>query len=365
MAESIREQIVSGELGFGQQLPSQKQLAIQYNVSLITVKRAILELVKEGFLRGHPGKGVFVGSPISHAHASPQTQTKSIGALITDLTSPFYSSVLRAVEIEASHENYFVILSNTDTLVPNEPKQIERLLAAGVGGIVVASRAHQNQLQPHLQKLLESGMPLVFVSYCDDHRVNYIGTDNRLGGYMATKHLISLGHRQIAFVTPDKNNSLGNYRYAGYLDALKEAGLEKNEKLIVSIDEYTGENRFHGGYRIGKEMLAEGKLPDAIFAFSDLTALGLKRAFLENNLRIPQDIALVGFDDIPMARQSLVPLTTIRQPFEQIGQLAFDTLKRKMNGEKSVTRLSLMPELIVRKSCGAQEEQQVTINRHE
>ena len=353
VAEAIREQIISGKLKFGEQLPSQKKLAEQYRVSLITIKRAILELVKDGLLHGQPGKGVFVGKISHNILASQQIKGESIGAIVTDLTSPFYSSVLTAVELEAARNNYFVIFSNTDRMVPNESQQIERLKGIGVRGFVVASRQHNEGILPHIQHLIGEGVPVVFVSFVPDKEVNYIGTDHRMGGYLAAEHLIRLGYKRLAYVTPEVNNPLSKLRYKGFEEALSDNGMPAGEDLIVYLKGVEPGNRFEIGYRLGRQLLAEKDLPEALFAYSDLLALGMKKAFLEAGMRIPHDIALVGFDDIPMAEQSVIPLTTIHQPVEQIGRLAFNTLLQKIDGDTSVTRISLMPQLIVRESCGA------------
>lgn len=353
VAESIREKIISGNFKYGERLPSQKELTLQYHVSLITVKRAILELVKDGLLHGQPGRGVFVGAGAHTAAPEAAARSESIGVIITDLTSPFYSSVLRSVELEAAKQNCFVIFSNTDHNVPNEAQQIERLKNLPVRGFVVASRQNNRMLQPHIETLYKEAVPLVFVSYAHDKRINYIGTDHRMGGYLAAEHLVKVGYEKIAYVTPDVDNPLSIARYRGYVDGLAENGLIPDKAQVIAARNDTNLNRFESGYKIGKNIVQSKKFPEAIFAFSDLTALGLKRAFLENGIRIPQDIALVGFDDIPMASQSIVPLTTIRQPMDQIGRLAFDTLRRKIDGDRSITRISLMPELVVRQSCGA------------
>jgi len=308
--------------------------------------------LKKACFTAIPGKGVFVGTASQKAVHQQSQIDSSIGVIITDLTSPFYSAVLQAVELEAARQNYFVIFSNIGSTVPDETQQISRFRKVGVKGFIVASRRHNLGVQPPMVDLLRGGIPTVFVSYVPDSNASYIGTDHRLGGFLATEHLIKLGYKRIAYATPDPGSPLSQLRFRGYVDALTDYGFSQDDVTVIGFDKEKNRNRFEVGYELGRTLSEQKNLPEAIFAYSDLTALGLKRAFIEAGLRIPEDIALVGFDDIPMANQSIVPLTTIRQPVDQIGSLAFDTLRRKIDGDHSVTRIALMPELVVRESCG-------------
>ena len=349
VAESIREKILSGKLPVNTRLSSQKELAETYNVSLITVKRALLELVNEGLLIGQPGKGVFVKSIQQPKQHNVETKP-CIGVVITELLSPFYSKVLSGVEKEASQNDYIVLFSNPNRKDDDEVQQINRFLEAGVKGVVVASRKCNQQVPPFLDELRKNEIPLVFVSYISDLSMNYIGSDHQKGAYLATDFLIKRKYQHIAYVTPELHNPLSELRFRGYREALFDDGREQKDLSVFALKTDLSYNRFEAGYELGLQIVMSDNRPDAIFAFSDLVALGLKRAFLEQNIRVPDDLAIVGFDDIPMAQHSVIPLTTVRQPLEKIGSLAFDTLLRKINGDNSSTRIALMPELIIRSS---------------
>ena len=352
VAESIRDKILSGKLALHTKLPSQNTLSEQYNVSLITIKRALLELVKEGLLFGQPGKGVFVGK--NHHHPPALTEEmKSIGVLISNLSSPFYTAMLESIETEANKNNHIIIFSKPPLQDNAEIQQVNRLLQSGVKGFIIASRDYSVTLSPQLEMLWNQGIPMIFVSYISDNRMNYIGCDNQQGAYIATKHLLDLGYKNIAYVTPDLEDPLCLLRYRGYESAILENKQNIINHSIISLGEKQQRNLYEIGYLLGQRIVKMDTRPDAIFAFTDLVALGVKRAILEKGLKIPQDLAIVGFDDIPTAGQAIVPLTTIRQPIDNIGCLVLKTLLNKIDGDRTVTRIFIPPKLIIRDSCGA------------
>ena len=204
-----------------------------------------------------------------------------------------------------------------------------------------------------MRELQEAGFPLVLVSYIEDDDVDYVGVDHGMGAYLAGEHLIKLGHVRIGYIQSEKGNVLGEVRFAGFMKAMEKYGKRVKGEDIFYLP-YKGEqNYFNSGYEIGKGFSSLNDRPTALCAYNDLSALGFKKAVLEKGMRIPEDIALVGFDDIEMSSQSAITLTTVRQPTFEIGKKAFEILLNKLNGDTKNQRYLFKPKLIIRKSCGA------------
>lgn len=351
VAETIREKVISGIYKYGSKLPSQKTLAEHFDVSLITVKRALYELIHENLLYSQPGKGIFVGKTIQST-VKPDKDTNTIGVMFSESMSLLFPSILSAIEVEARRQDYLVVVSHPSGDAGEEERQLHRLMDMGVEGFIIASRYHNCGLQPYMQEIYKQNIPIVFISYIDDVRVNYVGSDHQYGGYLATRHLIKLGYNRIAYATSEPNNPLNSLRYKGYREALIDYGFGLDDVEVISPSDPCG-NRFEDGYKIAEQITKLRPVPKAVFAFSDLVALGIKKFYTEHDYYIPDQLALVGFDDIQAAAHAAVPLTTIRQPMQQIGHYAFLTLLHKKQGDKSVTRLEVVPQLVIRRSCGA------------
>jgi LacI family transcriptional regulator len=178
---------------------------------------------------------------------------------------------------------------------------------------------------------------------------NYVDVDNVSAAASATRHLIKLGYQRIATITGERDSAAAIDRLDGYKQALKNAGREIDESLIVE-----GNFTEPGGYAAMQKLLAVK--PDAVFAASDITAIGAMSAVWDAGLRIPEDVAFVGFDDVPIATMGKIKLTTVRQPIMEFGIKAVELLIDVINnGKKPARRLTIETELIIRESCGAQK----------
>jgi DNA-binding LacI/PurR family transcriptional regulator len=194
------------------------------------------------------------------------------------------------------------------------------------------------------------------ISYIHDPEYWYIGSDNELGGYLAAEHLIKTGHKTIGYVNCGKGNLLSEIRRNGYLRALNSYNIPFNDKYLFDsgIESYdSGSDRLTMGYNFGKNFLNLDKKPDALCFYNDNYAIGFMQCMLENNIRIPDDIAIVGFDDLDIAKYANVPLTTIRQHTDKIGYGAVELINNRIENKLSANRILYKPELIIRKSCGA------------
>jgi LacI family transcriptional regulator len=347
IVDDIRFQIESGALKVDDQIGSQNELAQKYDVSLITVKKALSELMKEGLLYSRVGKGTYVAKQNVD---SQKGSSKTIGLVLQDLKSPFFSLIAQEAENTSFKKGYSILFTNSSGQLAKEESQISHFRDMGVSGLIIASMTHVYRANETIRKLHSEGFPYVMVSYIHDPDIYFVGTDHEHGGYIATNHLIEEGFKKIGCINGEQGNLVGYFRYKGYERALTEAGREVNENYVFKLPRGGEWYDFTSGYEVGKHFGELADRPDAVFVYNDLAALGFQRAILEQGLRIPEDVAIVGFDDIDRASYARVPLTTIRQPTREIGNLAVDIiLKRNINRYAPIKTI-LNPELVVRSS---------------
>ena len=350
VADSVRADVLSGKIGSGEQLGSHHELAKKYDVSLITIKRALNDLVRDGILYSRAGKGTFVHD-ISAARRS--LGTKTIGLVLRDLKSPFFSLITHSVEEYASQKGYNLLLSNSSQQIEKEENLIRHFYEIGVSGLIIASMSHEYTASHLLREILEKNYPCVVVSFIKDPDVYFVGTDHEQGAYMATRHLLSVGHKSIGYVDGELGNVVGELRKKGYLRALGEKELSAPGQFIFRLRERGEEHDYASGYEVGKTFAKQSGRPGAMFVYNDLAALGFEQAILDAGQSVPDDVAIVGFDGIERGQYAKVPLTTVQQPFDRIGALAVENLIKRIEGQPVAFKTVLEPSLIVRESCGA------------
>jgi DNA-binding LacI/PurR family transcriptional regulator len=190
-----------------------------------------------------------------------------------------------------------------------------------------------------------------------DPDIWFVGTDHELGGFLAGEHLIQLGYKKLGYIHGGKGNILGEVRKNGFCRALNEYGINFNSKYIYYLKDDL--DRYHSGYSVGKEFVKLEDRPEAIFIYTDSAAIGFQRAILEEGWKIPDDISVIGYNDIASAKFAPVPLTTIRQQTDLIWPLAAETVIKRINGEESPNRIIVKPLLIARQSTTASEVSKV------
>ena len=359
IVRDIKKKIVNGILLPGSLIGSQNELSKEYKVSAITVKKALSDLVNEGILFTRVGKGTYVSK--RQKKELDLSKHKSIGLVLQDINHPFFSMIVHSVENRAYELGYNLLLSSSSNKIEKEESQINHFAELGVDGLIIASLSLEYKATDYIKKLHDEKFPYIMVSYIHDPDYWYVGSDNELGGYIATEHLIKTGYKSIGYLHIGKGNLLSEIRKNGYYRALTDYNIPFDSKLIFYLDKEPheiGEDRFQLGYKFGKEFNKLEKKPDALFIYSDLTALGFEQAAIEEGIQIPDDVAIIGFDDIQVARFSSVPLTTVHQPADKIGRMAVDIIQKRIDGSDIGNRTILKPTLIVRESCGAKKRSQ-------
>ena len=276
-------------------------------------------------------------------------KTYTIACVIPDITNPFYPAFQRGIQSVANQHNYDLIVYDTDEKEENEIRSLRSIERAGVDGAIISSFYLGSE---HLRSLVESNIPVVFWrgdSYRNsDLLIDRIYVDNVSMAKTAVKYLINKGYSRIGMIAGLKGTPPRQSRVQGFCEALSENHLPLNEILIQG-----GDFTETGGYQGMKKLLKLEPRPTAVFAANDLMALGAMMAIREASLRIPQDIALIGIDDIPAAKLVYPPLTTVSQIQENIGCRAAEMLFERINGTApNKPRLVEMPfELIIRESA--------------
>lgn len=273
-------------------------------------------------------------------------RTHVLGLIVPDSANPFFAEVARGLEDLSFAHDYSLILCNSDGDPIKEQRYLGVLIEQQVDGIALVS---VSATPAHLAILQERGIPFVVVDRdLPGLEADCVLADNFQGGYGATRHLLDRGHRRIACITGPSDLTPSADRVRGYQKAMEEAGIEPLEIWIRR-----GDFRAESGYHAARFFLSlpPAIRPTAIFACNDLMAIGAMRAIGEAGLRIPQDIALVGFDDIALAAYVIPPLTTVAQPTYEMGRLAGELLLRRIQaGGRPPARYLLPVRMVVRHS---------------
>ncbi|MDB6001295.1 MAG: LacI family transcriptional regulator [Rhizobacter sp.] len=285
--------------------------------------------------------------PNAVARSLRVNETRMFGMIVPDNSNPYFAEIARSIEDASFEFGYSVILCNSDEDAFKERAYLELLVEKRVDGIAfVATGNHADGLDA----IAARGLPVVLVDRdVDSDAWDSVLVHNYKGGREAVAHLIQLGHRHIGCISGPRGLGPSGERVRGYRAALRAADIAADPARIVEGD-------FHaeGGYHSMRELLRRDPAISAVFACNDMMAVGALRALGEQGLRTPQDVALVGFDDIALASYTQPALTTIAQPYQEIGRRVTQLLVDRANGGTAAPeRIRLEPRLVVRASCGA------------
>lgn len=268
-----------------------------------------------------------------------------IGVLVPTLSNGYINQILHGIDDELTKSNYNLILYTTNRHLGKEAKYVATIMNGAADGLLLVVPFISD---PYLEALRKQDFPYVLIDQADQTEQSaVVNATNRQGAYEATRYLIELGHRRIAFLAglPQLNSAVE--RFEGYKAALAEYGIPLRDEYIAQ-----GEFQMGVGHQTAQKLLALADTPTAIFAANDLSALGTMEALREQNLRIPEDISVIGFDDILQSSISYPKLTTVRQPLTQMGREAvIMLLKHLENPALEMCQVTLETQLIIRDSC--------------
>lgn len=286
--------------------------------------------------------------PNQLANALRSGKSYLVGVIIPRNNSAFFSSVVENIEKVLNKEGYNIIIALSYESYEKECNNIDSLLFTQVDGII-ASIANETIELDYYRKIKEKGVPLIlFDRGGDDLEVDYVGIDDYNSSHIIIDHLVGRGCKKIAHISGFSHKRIYKHRLMGYRDALQKNNLQFNERLIIESN-----LRIEDGRRVMKQLLELSERPDAVYAAGDFAALGALQVLLENEVKVPQEIALVGFSNESFTSYVSPPISTINQHSEQIGKKAAELFLERIKNpsqEEGVSKVIIDAQLIVRGS---------------
>ena len=324
-----------------------REVAEQAGVSVTTVSHVINNsrpVNPETKTRVEQAMQVLGYQPNVLARSLRRGKSQTIGVILPDNANPYFAEVVRGIEDTSFSNGYSVMLCNSDNDLEKEHLYTNVLIEKQVDGIIFVAAGLSEENINNLQK---RGVPSVLVDrQVPGVEIDSVFADNQAGGFLAVNHLVALGHTAIACITGPRGVRSSSERIAGYRQALEAAGIHPDPGWVVE-----GDFQVQSGYAGAEQLLKLDNTPSAIFACNDLMAIGAYRFAREKQLRIPQDISIIGFDDIRLAEFTNPPLTTIRQSKAKMGAQAAELLLGRIaNGNQSFRQEIIPVQLVVRAS---------------
>lgn len=344
----LKEKVTKGEIRPGDKLPSENELSAAYQISRQTVRKALAVLDSEGYIYAEHGRGTFCRERVMHTGNS-----RNIAVVTTYLSDYIFPRVIQGIDEVLTREGYSIILKNTKNSRSQEAKCLEELLQKDIEGIIIEpSKSHIYCRHTELYgKLEEYGIPYVFIQGCFDQLSEKpkVLMDDCLGGYLITKYLIEIGHRNIIGVFKS-DDMQGQNRHRGYVQALQEAGLVYDPDRVIWF--YTEDRRVHPYDGICRLVQKQAAM-DSVVCYNDQIAMKVIQALQDMGKRVPEDISVTGYDNSFMAAGDGFHLTTIVHPQEKLGEMAAELLLDLIHHREGLEseQILIEPELVIGNSC--------------
>ncbi len=344
--KDIKKAINSGKYDAGSKLPSENQLSDKYSVSRQTVRKALSQLMDEGYIYARHGAGTFVKERVKTA-----SHTKNIAVVCTYMTDYIFPRVIQGINSVLSENGYSILLKTTNNSRHGEAWCMEELLSKNIDGMIIepSQSAISCQHQVLYDQMDAMGIPYIFIQGCYESMLDrpHVMLDDVLGGSLVTEHLLSLGHRKIAGIFK-ADDMQGLNRHKGYVKALLGAGISYDPDLVVWY--HTKDRSMRPVEGLGK-ILESGLGCDAVVCYNDEIAAGVIESLKNHGRSVPHDISVTGFDNSLLAQSR--EITTVAHPQDQLGKVAAETLIGLIDGSiaKKDARILLAPQLVEGKTC--------------
>ena len=329
-----------------------KDIAARAGVSVMTVSKVLrdapdISAATKARVRALAQQMGYV--PDSLAQGLRTRTTKLFGLVISAMTNPIFARVVMAIEERAHELGYEVILSHTLNIPEREDAAVRRLISRRVDGLFISPVYRLGSEAPIYQELQRCGIPTIILGHSAPFCSQFVNveTDDLQASYAAAQHLLQLGHKRIAFFAGPQVSPWAQERFEGYRRALREADLEVDDKLVFNAGSTIEE-----GEKAALQLLNERTRATAVQAVNDLVAIGAASILLDQGIKIPEDLSIIGFGNVLMSQYFRVPLTTVRQPKFRLGVAAANSMLKLLRGERPESK-RLPAEIVVRASTAA------------
>ena len=357
VANIIRNHILDGTWREGDTIPPEKVLCAEFNIARGTMRQALQLLENEGYLWREQGRGTFIRLV---DRQNNESQSRHLAFVVPYIRDSSVSTILVGFQQVAEQAGFSVIFNHVNNDLQQQKEVMQRLVQQGVMGI--ALYPVDSETLTGIDKLVRSQYPVVLVDrYLKGFSTDYVMSDHFGGALRGVHYLLNQGHQKVGFVTWLSPAISMDHRLLGYLHAMRERGLEVNENLICRVEGYPTVNRTSL-----ISYLTSDVRPTAVFAANDQIAVALYRAAASVGLNIPEDLSVLGFDNLDISAHLDPPLTTIAQQFLVIGRQAAQVLLSRIRGEvMPLQQITVSPELVIRDSCAAYSNVGVLTAAHE
>jgi LacI family transcriptional regulator len=327
-----------------------KDIALSTGLSISTVSRVLNGKTKEYRIGKKSQKIIEEAAkelnytPNYFAAHLKSNKTNTIGLIVPSLDNPFFATIASKINIELRNHGYTTIIGDSNEDIEIEKMELNQFVSRNIEGLIIVPCGSEKD---HIIQIYEQGLPLIFVDrYFEDLDMPYVSTDNFDGAVKATKLLIENGHTAISCIQGVKESIPNQLRVKGFKHAMNEAGIE--DTINVVGDDFSIQN----GFLETKMLLQKKERPTAIFTLSNTIAMGCIKALKQDNIRIPEDISIITFDDHEYLDYLATPITSIAQPVEDICKIVTKSLLSKLNKQKTdtITQVILKPEIKHRES---------------
>lgn len=343
LKEAIKRDALRSGLTSGDAIPSERELGKIHDVSRVTVRRAIKDLVAEGFLRPDGRRCTVVNDPSRAAPERSRSERRLVGVLISRIQTSFSDPLLRGIDNYCHELGYSLVFGATDEEPARAARQIDRMAGEGVAGFILVPLAGSDYRQANTElfaRVRERGLPLVLLDrYIRGSGADTVVSDNFDGAYRATRHLIDQGHRRIAYVGYLACSAVED-RLAGYEKCLMDNGIAPDDRIVASP-------RPEEVRRTVTSMMKRNPDVTAIFAVNDAKAMVVWESLIEMGLSVPGQVALVGYDNLYGSSGPGALLTTTEQPLKDEGELACKMLIERVQGYQGEPRFAVLKSRFV------------------
>lgn len=334
IVDDIKSKILSGEYSVGEQIPTEFAMQEMYKVSRHTVRKAILELANEGFLRSSKGSGTYVSNQYQ-LKSGGNSNKKTIGVITTYISDYIFPSIIRGIEGRLNEDNYSLLLASTNNEIEQEKKALEMMLSSGIDGLIVEP-TKSNLYNPNIAyylSLKEQDIPFIMINaYYNELDVPFLCLDDVQSSYLATNELISKGHIQIGLIAK-MDDLQGKYRMKGYIKALEEAKLPFQPEFVLSFNTETKPDL----YINLKDFLNKHKDElTAIVCYNDEVGFEVVNVCRQLDISVPDKLSVIGQDNSYIAKNANIKLTTLTHPQEEMGRDAADWIIKKLQGKRDL-----------------------------